>query len=304
MSPAHVWKLPLCVLIGAVFSNAAVAQYRENQPAVIQPERAEAPPDPATGATRAFRSAYLAAGRPRIALFWNMELSDQLAEQRFESTRIAGQANTSRNSSDRKTSDAAGISRLTGSDAKSSHELTITSGTKTVEPAKRKTTLAEGDRWQIETAFTRALRDAGVVFVDRSVIMRTTAAQGGGGGDRQTVEMQSLQGKADMLLEVLMTPDSSSPVGWGFKLSLKDIASGAGVAALYSRAAPQAAPGAPEYSATDRGFQRVEQKPVVTVQDVGRTLAVDMMTDFSGAMTPVAATSKKGATARSSAKNR
>ena len=265
-------------------AQSAAAQYRPDQPAVIEPERPAPTEDTSPQTAGAFRSAYAAAGRPRIALFWNVELTDQLADDRVSSTRISGQSNRSTSSFEKTTTGPAGNARLTESDDKRTSEVAITNDTRTGHGGKRTTSLAESDRWQLESAFAGAMREGGVQFIDRSFIMRALAAKSGGGGDRQTVEMQALQGKADMLLEVLMTRDARTPLGWAFKVALKDVESGANLGGLYSTAVPRKPPMPASYRATEKGFERVNHQPIVTVQDIGRTLAVETMADLAGSM--------------------
>lgn len=206
-----------------------------------------------------FAGAYGKAGRPRIALFWNRELSDRLADTQRETLRVHGVGRPG------------------------AFSVTASQGAETVAAPQRSTTLSERDLWQVETEFNRKLLDAGVVLVDRATIMRLTAgAAGQPAANAQAIEMSALVGKADLFLEVLLAADASAPLGWGFRSNLKEVRSGRILGTQYLAAMPELPPaGAPSYRARNGGYDRVEAEPAkVTVRAIGETLALDSMREL------------------------
>lgn len=209
-----------------------------------------------------FERAYNKAGKPRVAMLWNRELTDRYANDRREVSRLGAQVSADGN-------------RLS---------ISASQGSEVVAQAQRQTSLSERDLWQLETEFTRRLLDAGVAVIDRATTMRLVArAPGGGGPDAQPVEMSALVGYADLFLEVLLTRDPAAPLGWGFRSNLKEIKSGRVLGSQYLSAMPELPPAAkPTWQVRPGGYEQVAG-PVarVTVQDIGDTLALDTMQELA-----------------------
>ena len=273
-------------------SSYTAAQYRSDQPQVLERPVQKPVPDTSGQTIASFRSAYQTAGLPRIALFWNVALTDQLADDKIERTRITRNASGSNSSLDKTTRGDAGSARLRESDGRQMSEVTIDRSTVTSSNANRGTPLPERDSFRLENAFMKTMREGAVQFIDRAAIMRTTAANAGGGGDSRTVEIKALQGKAELMLEILLTRDQEAPMGWGFRGIFRDIESGRTLATYYSKAMPVLPSLPPQYRASSRGFERVDMKHVVTIEDVGRTLALDTMAEVASAF-PVPAKGRR-----------
>lgn len=277
--------------LSLVLPAGVMAQYRADQPRVLERPAMPEIPDTSPQTISAFSTAYRTAGQPRIVLFWNVALTDQLQDDTVQRTRVQRSTSGSSGSIDKTTTGDAGSARLRESDDKRVSDMTIDRSTLTANNANRGSPLPERDAFRLENAFMKSMREGGVQFIDRAAIMRTTAANAGG-GDSRTVESKALMGKADLMLEVLLTRDQEAPIGWGFRGILRDIDSGRLLASFYSRAMPDLAPVPAQYRATDRGFARVEGKRVVTLEDVGRTLALDTMTEVKDAF-PVPARGRR-----------
>lgn len=265
-------------------------QYRSTGAPVMEP-----PPAPKSDGGKAafettkrqFTATYAAAGRPRIALFWNMTLNEDMVDQKISRTRVQGGTTFSSSSLEKTTAGEAGSATLQDSDERSTTDTITTSGDVVINNNnKRKAALAESDAWKLETAFATTMRTANVRFIDRSTIIRTTHVQQGrdATSDSHTIEAKALLGKADMFMEVLMARDNEAPLGWGFRVSLKDVNSGTQLAAFYSTAVPDLGP-APEpyFVATNKGFEKVTPQISATVEDIGRALALDTMRDLQDA---------------------
>lgn len=72
-------------------------------------------------------------------------------------------------------------------------------------------------------------------MLDRSMILRLTDNKTTKKGvDYQLNETSALEGYADYLAEILMTPDEYAPIGMSFLVTIKDVSTGAIVAMLSS----------------------------------------------------------------------
>lgn len=213
------------------------------------------------GAVDRFAEAYAKANRPRIAIFWNRELSDRLGSAGREVLRMQGQA----------ARDGSHFS------------LSASRGNETEREASRRTTLSERDTWLVETEFVQRLLDAGAVVLDRAAILRLTGANATGAENLQAVETAALVGKADLLLEILLTPDPNAPLGWGFRSNCKEVKTGRILGTQYLTAMPTLPPQAEAgYQVRNGRYERVAPEPVkVSLRSVGETLAVQAMTELS-----------------------
>lgn len=232
---------------------------------------AELPATPAAQQTlQRFAEAYARAGRPRVALWWNRVLSDRTADDSREVARVTAEV-----SADRRRA-----------------SVEVFEGRETREPAQRSTRLVERDLFQVETEFTRGLLDAGVRLIDRATMLRLAAAhrQNPADLDRQQLEMQALLGHAEVFLEVLLSPDDSAPLGIGFRTDLKTVQGGQLLGSAYLTAMPELPPrGRGQYVARPGGYELVPAPPpVVTVQAIGHTLALQTMQELARRLPPAA----------------
>jgi hypothetical protein len=274
----------VALLAALLVTLPALAQYRADEPRVLEPPAAQPVPDRSKEILDAFQSAYRAAGAPRIALFWNVILTDQVVEGTTSSSRMRGEKNETVNRLEQETAGEAGNSRLIDGDSRRTVDVTVNRTTRATDSAKRGTPLAERDAWLLETAFTKALMEGGANLIDRNMIVRTSALElePGKGRDQRSAEAKALLGKADVLLEILMTRDTDSPFGWGFRCSLREISSGRLRGSFYTKAALEVPKPPARFVATNRGFEASEQRPVVTIDEVGRKLALDAMDQLKG----------------------
>jgi hypothetical protein len=230
-----------------------------------------------------FASAYASAGRPRVALFWNRDLSDVTSTEQRSVKNVAGKNERDVASHVDSTTGPVGSGSTQDKKESGSFSLTVTESKVTDAVATRKTTLSERDLWQVETEFVGRLLDAGVIVLDRSALVRTTAVKGEGSANSQALEINALLGKADLLLEMLLTRDPEAPLGWGFRSNLKEIKTGRVLGTAYLTAMPRIRTAAPTYRARPGGFDLVQPPPAqITVQAIGRTLAADSMRDLVG----------------------
>lgn len=259
------------MMAALALAGPAAAQYRTGVPDVLTP-----PPPPASPLSRAageFRARYAKHGSPRIILFWNRVLSDEVQSQYAD--RVSAVS----------TSHAAAIEGPVGYSGYGA----VSGQVDTFDAAATRERVREGERdsmaesadWKIENAFNRAFIDNGARFVDRSVAMRVTAhgKRLGATPNVQDIETGALIGKADLMMEVLQTPDPDSPVGYSFRAQVKDVRSGRILASAVSNGSGiRRGPG--PMVATSHGFVR-SAPAAVTLEDVGAALATDVMNALS-----------------------
>ena len=276
----------LVLALALLAAGSAAAQYRQEQRPVLEPPPLAQVPDRTKEIVDAFQSAYRSAGAPRIALFWNVLLTDQVAEGVTSSSRVRSERNETVNRLEQETAGEAGSSRIIDGDSRRTVDVTANRTTRATDSAKRGTPFAERDAWLLETAFTKTLMEGGANLIDRNMIVRTSALEleAGKGRDLRSAEAKGLLGKADLLLEVLMTRDPDSPFGWGFRCNLRDISTGRLKGSFYTKALPAVAHRPAQFQATNKGFERADTRPVAGVDMVGQKLALDTMDQLKGAM--------------------
>ncbi|MGE5516354.1 MAG: hypothetical protein ACM31D_11110 [Bacteroidota bacterium] len=193
----------------------------------------------AQGATVAgFADAYRRNGKPRLALYWNRQLSEALSDWYSDVRVVNGnQSNSS----------MAGDFNLTQS----------ANGQNTLEVQRRiqdsrRGTVSESFEWEFQEAFLAPFLEAGATVVDRGAMMRLAAADEPASGEK-TIEVRGLQGKADYLLEVLVSPNWKSSTGYELRTRIIDIKTGAIVAMVNSKNLKEWNPEKPVV-ATDHGY--------------------------------------------------
>ncbi len=238
----------------------ASAQYRPGLPEVLVPEPSPNAVRPSHAhAAGALQAAYARAGRPRVALFWNVELTDQLEDARGARLRTIDQF------SERSRRDQSSVSRT----------VETVADTRVDVMGRRNSPLREADEWTLVSAFEAGLRDAGLQLVDRAAIARLASARAGGGADSRLIETRSLLEMADLVLEVLHAQDAGAAIGVVFRGVLRDIRSGRVLGSFLSRGVAEAAGQAPSFRPSPAGFERIESAK--GPESAGRALATDAL---------------------------
>ncbi len=225
-------------------------------------------------AVERFRGAYASRGKPRLAVFLNRSLSDEVREWKTESRDVIsgdGSITTS-------TVTEHGTERDTITGDISLYEQ------KHIED-KARAGVAEGYLWSFEDGFVQPFLRAGTRLVDRATIMRLAAAESGKQGDAydlmavKKIEMDALLGKADILVELLITRHPSSPYGYEFKASAKDIRTGTLIANATS-ANWSSKDRAKKINVISSGYEvtdKFDGKDLPIAADVATELAVELM---------------------------
>lgn len=268
------------VLLLALTSSALATDssiYRSGVPDVLQPAGPASSNDDAV--LDRFRRLYAARKAPRIVVFWNREFSDRVASNYRTGLRI----------SERTEADVTGTSETVfGPDGPVTFDEHQVSGARTIDvtigesvsdsDSHRRPGLLENDDWSVEAAFTRLFIEAGGNLIDRAVAMRTTAARAKEEGaerlDPQQIETSALLGKADLLMEVLQTPDKEGPIGFRFRVSVKDIRTGRVLANITTVGRPADA-AETEWRAGRDGFVKVSRR--YKADSIGRQVGLETM---------------------------
>ncbi len=254
--------LHACLLMSSVLGAACWAQQAPPRSTSESPSSAAVADGVDQDAVSQFESRYQAAGSPRILLFWNVSFDDAT-----RSTEVTVDVNQ-----------ALGDQGVNG-------PLNVHSTFNTaLDPAKHHPEIAPREAAVLESAFRQRLHDSGVRFIDRAVGVRFEAAENDREGvDPKLIESDAIRGKADILLEIVMVRDLSSPLGRGFRVKATSVATAEEMSFLYTLAQPLAPLRTGRYVGTEDGFKWQGPPPwVPSVDQVGRTLAQEVM----GALAP------------------
>lgn len=268
-------RAALAALAALAAATPAFSQFRGEQPPVLAIQGDEDAPDDGQAIADAFHRRYDGAHRPSVALFWNRELSDRLARPPVQRQAVHGDKSESAN-------EVGGANGKHTDKRETSSQVTEVSTEVPGDPARDG--LDERSESQLRGAFLSVLGSGGLHPVDRSMMVRTAAVQASGAVDTQSNETRGLQGKARYLMEILLVHDAQAPLGVGFQVTLKDVASATILFSDYTVARPPArGPGRWVASNDGQGFERDAALPV-TIRDVGRVLALDVMSRMSAAL--------------------
>lgn len=180
--------------------------------------------DDAAAVLEHFREAYRRGGTPRMAIYFNRELSDEVREwvpgTQHKVTTTHAHA-SSFNSLQTGPISAQGTT--TGTIESQSRYYTGDTG--------KRPDLHEPWQWQFEESITAALLDGGANIVDRAVIFRQMARQSpqtaGMDGSMSTIlnEISALDAFADVLIEMKVTR-SSTDFGYDFRAVARNVQTG------------------------------------------------------------------------------
>jgi hypothetical protein len=274
------WPPPL--FLAAVIATSSWAQMRVGQSPVLQPPvaRSPLPQDVLTP----FKKRYNAAGKPRILLFWNAAFDDETEAPHQELDVLKKSESQSGTDLSKQTDGPAGAATLREHDAKTSDKEERIKTTLHTDPAKVQSNLDARTATRLEATFRQQLHAAGIVLLDRSSSIRFTQAL----RDRDHVDPKLIEAdavvKADLLLEILMMPDSTAPLGSGFKVSAINVKDGSELLTFYALGRPFQAAQIGHYVATEDGFVWEQPKPPApSVADI----AVALVNDVLQALGPV-----------------
>lgn len=173
-----------------------------------------------SGLVANFASAYAKNGKPKLALFWNRQLSDTLNEWYSDTRVVTRQEGASTMSGD-----------ITLNQTENGQQTTAIER-RVVDPRRPQT--SESFEWEFQDGFLAPFLEAGAVVVDRAAIVRLTGVDMNTTNER-SVETRALQGKADYLMEVLVGANAKSSTGYELRARILDVKTGAIIAMVNSK---------------------------------------------------------------------
>ena len=223
----------------------------------------------------AFEAANKKAGSPRIAVYFNRELSDEIREwipgDRHQSTVEVSQTVSGNSIATGPVNGQATTSVKT--DARSQFYVGVTGGRD--DPR-------ETWKWEFEDAITDTLLQGNASIIDRAVIFRLMAKQSpqtaGLDGSASTTlnEISALGEFADILVE-MKVKRTSSAVGYDFRATAKSVKTGRILGSAYVSHADDEHNTKRRWAATDRGYEVVGVESDLTVDTVAREITLKLM---------------------------
>lgn len=256
--------------------GTAYGQMRPGQPRTISPS--PPPLHQTQDVVGPFRVQYRAAGSPRVVLFWNVAFDPATETPRSDVT----------------VRDAEVYPFVTDDGEVGLREFGMSMHANGhFDPARGgRGALSASDLAALDSAFRNQLIAANVRLLDRASTIRFMQAQHDRAAvDPKLIEADAVLGRADILLQVLLVRDESSPLGTGFKVSAIRVMDGEEIASLYTIAV-STLPGLPgHYVATDSGFRWQQPPlPIPDASEIGTTLADYVMKN----LIPVLASMRRG----------
>lgn len=257
-----------------------------------------------------FRDAYAQAGRPRLTIWWNRQLSDTLAQWYSESRTVTADKTRNATEGDLTLKQSGGRQSVT--------ETQRRTGDSAERPAREETW-----DWEFQDGFLAPFLQADAQIIDRTVVTRIMGA-GAEEIDPKTVEVMAMQTMADVMIEVLVADSALSTTGYELRARIIDVKTGRVLGMVNSRSlkewqktdkatASQRGFELPDedddsfgperadqrYKATSSGYERRRKPPKLAV--ISHNLATNVMSAMlprleSGAL-PVARTTPAAPTA-------
>lgn len=217
-----------------------------------------------------FKNSYIEKGSPRIIVFFNKELSAEVREWKKESQiRII-----TREIKNLKESENPSVSKDILKDTSIGKEVQNISNSR-VYPGEKW-------MWAFEDGFIQPLLEVGVNIIDYNTILRLRAgdnakiARNDDLSNLKFLEIDAIRSFSDILIEILVLQDDSSPLGYSFKVTAKNVKTGGLLAysvlldwdssSFYQRK---------NIVATEKGYVIEEEFP--TVEMMAEQLAFEIM---------------------------
>jgi hypothetical protein len=287
--------LLLAVALSAGAANAENNLYREDVAPVIEPPKVAPKVDEGVvrlqEAMKQFQLAYGKNGRPRIVVYWNRVLSDDIEQRKESSLKLRESVHARGVASSESTEGYVGGMTVDEAHQSARREVELVGTTRTIDKGQREAFVNKRQDWAIQSAVLTNLRKAGAKLVDRTMILRNAhldklATNKDASGEEVTdvlrTEGKALRGYADILLDVEMVTDAQSPLGIGFKMTARHIDNGQDVVTYYTQAIPPKQKTTSRYVATDRGYQKEESKEIIpTTAQVIDQLSTEILQQFA-----------------------
>lgn len=241
-----------------------------------------------------FKESYAVQGYPRIAVYFNRALSDEVREwmtARREIVTGKGENVTVGQGGGATVVTDDGIVVTPGAEIKAEGAEDTERGVSTYEQRHMEQQMREDPReqwkWRFEDSFLQPFLKAGAKTVDRATILRLVAATSGKQGDPYSlntikkVEMDALAQYADIYVELLVTRDATSPTGYAFRALAKGTKDGIIVGSVAKGGRDYRYDKAYEAYATSSGYTLTKGSPALILEGVSEELAIDLMNSMA-----------------------
>lgn len=238
-----------------------------------------------TSVNENFRVAYVKAHEPRIAIYLNRALSDEVREWKADERIVVSDRIKGQKVFDGTVEKKGGT--LDETTKKHRDKSIAASGEYSISQQylleeSNRSPAGENWGWAFEDGFSKPFLEAGTKLIDRPTMMRLTAAEMVKNGDQQPqlsvrqVEMTALKGFADLLVEVLVTR-STSDTGYDYKVAVKDVQTGQLLTNTTTLNPGAEQMRSTSYQATSSGFQAKGDDPYLT----GQQLALEVIDNLT-----------------------
>lgn len=260
-----------CTVLFLLTLQAPALAEQYNLDHTIMRDTAGGKKDESAGTVRKFADVYKKHSSPKVAIFLNRTLSDDVREWKTDRRSVISGNGSVTNSSETvlhyREETVKGPIAAYNQDHNG------------VEAARN--TASETSAWAFEDGFIQPFLKAGVNLVDRATIMRLLSQKADQGINSEVIEtkkteMTALLNYADVYVELLVTGNPSAPTGYEFKAMAKEVRTGRIIGSATSlnwdeRDRPK------KVVATAKGYEVVDDPRMPGVQTASRELAVDLM---------------------------
>jgi len=244
------------------------------------------------GSLERFRKAYADANAPRIAVYFNRALSDEVREWITPARAvIAGKGQSVAVGEGPTVVTPSGTVLEGGATVKAEGSTDtqrgVTGYTQVHTEEPQRPSPEELWTWSFEDHFLQPFLKAGAKMVDRATTLRLVASTKSQDATYivpvKQVEMKALTGYADVLVEILVTRDHASPSGYAFRATAKQTRTGIlmGSVTKTGRDPRYERPG--EVIATPSGYELRKGSAPLILETVSQELAVDLMNSMATA---------------------
>ncbi|NJR72238.1 MAG: hypothetical protein HC782_04155 [Gammaproteobacteria bacterium] len=229
--------------------------------------------DSETADAEKFGSAYQRAKSPRIAIYFNRSLSDQVSEW-VSTRRTLDQLQYESNVKNSQTMDgkkiASGTSAIKG-EVTRTNEQQVFAGN-----AGERDDPAERWVWEFENAIINRFLDQNVNVVDRALMFRLMANKSPSVSNINN-ESSALSSYADVLIEVLVTRSNNSHIGYDFRATAKSIKQQTIIASTFFDGATNTNAVTERYTTDQSGYRKVIEQAPLKIDDVAAQLSLKLM---------------------------
>jgi len=246
------------------------------------------------GSILRFQSEYTKVKSPRIAIYFNRVLSDEVREWRTQSRDVVagiGEKVIVGGGPTTVTTEGTVIEAESGirAEGASDKERGVVAYSQSYIEQQKRQNLEDLWMWRFEDHFIQPFLKAGAKMVDRATILRLTAAKSTETekvnkfniSSVKGLEMQALKEHAEILVEILVTRDASSPSGYAFRAVAKEITTGVLIGSVSKTGRDYRYEKAYEVVASPSGYELQKGSSALILENISEELAIDLMNSIA-----------------------